>query len=160
MTRRASDAGMFAATAAIFPSCTATSSALLRSCAGSMTTPPFSTRSYMGEPPPTGCPESTRPASTLSSRACYRHPAAEPQEDGDTGKRREPGSIHEVFPHPHQGAGEGDRNQERDDVEQDGAGRARGEAEHRVHVADRPANHRPDHRRDRSAEAHVVAFER
>src|SRR2546426_534646 len=253
MTRRASDAGMFAVTAAIFPSWTATSRALLRSCAGSMTTPPFSTRSYMGEPPPTGCPESTRPASTLSSRACYRHPApeareerragrnrgrederrradprqqadynedgaslchrfhgrlvlltdrhpvAEPsgrdreseqeegheehcrhrdqrdpddrhgqheeergesQEDGDPGKRRESGSMREVFPHPHQGAGEGDRNEERDDVEQDGAGRARGEAEHRVHIADRPANHRPDHRRDRSAEAHVVAFER
>src|SRR5215510_14540934 len=47
MTRRASDFGMFAATRAIFPSSTATSSAPRRSCAGSMTLPPFKSKSYM-----------------------------------------------------------------------------------------------------------------
>src|SRR5207253_11084275 len=91
-TRRASGARMVAATAATFPACTATSSATRRSCAGSMTTPPFSTRSYMGEPPPTGCPESTRPASTLSSRACYRHRAPEAREErraGGDGRRED-----------------------------------------------------------------------
>src|SRR5262244_1890433 len=47
MTRRASDFGMFAATRAIFPSSTATSSTPRRSCPGSMTLPPFKSKSYM-----------------------------------------------------------------------------------------------------------------
>src|SRR5215467_12451826 len=50
-TRRASDFGIFAATRAIFPSSTATSSAPRRSCAGSMTVPPFRSKSYMDESP-------------------------------------------------------------------------------------------------------------
>src|SRR3989442_14974216 len=52
MTRRASDAGMFAATPAIFPFSTATSNVPRTFCAGSITVPPFSSRSYMREPPP------------------------------------------------------------------------------------------------------------
>src|SRR5215831_20495452 len=47
MTRRASDFGMFAATRAIFPSSTAMSSTPRRSCPGSMTLPPFKSKSYM-----------------------------------------------------------------------------------------------------------------
>src|SRR5262252_5806694 len=52
MTRRASDFAMFAATRAIFPSSTATSSAPRSSCAGSMTVPPFRSKSYMVSVPP------------------------------------------------------------------------------------------------------------
>ena len=51
MTRRASDAGMLAATLAILPSCTATSSVPRTFCAGSITVPLFSSRSYMKAPP-------------------------------------------------------------------------------------------------------------
>src|SRR5215470_17177305 len=50
-TRRASAVGMFAATFAILPFSTAMSSAPRRSCDGSMTFPPFRSKSYMDESP-------------------------------------------------------------------------------------------------------------
>src|SRR5262249_5099567 len=50
--RRASDFGMFAATRAIFPSSTATSRAPRSSCPGSITVPPFRSKSYMVSVPP------------------------------------------------------------------------------------------------------------
>src|SRR6266850_6500991 len=69
MTRRASAAGMFAATRAIFPFSTATSSAPRRFCDGSITLPPFSTRSYMASLLRSACRwrESTRVRATRSS---------------------------------------------------------------------------------------------
>src|SRR5216117_780163 len=81
MTRRASEAGMFAATRAIFPFSTATSSAPRRFCAGSITLPPFSTRSYMASLLRSACRwrESTRVRATRSSH--HEHDGEDHQEE-------------------------------------------------------------------------------
>src|SRR2546427_13210444 len=81
MTRRASAAGMFAAPRAIFPFSTATSSAPRRFCAGSITLPPFSTRSYMGSLLRSACRwrESTRVRATRSSH--HEHDGEDHQEE-------------------------------------------------------------------------------
>src|SRR5215467_13077508 len=84
----------------------------------------------------------------------------ESEDDGEPTQGRETRPIDEVRLDAGQGTGEGDGDEQRDDVDQHGTG---GPREQRSHsharpAADDPPGGRADRRRDRAAQAHAVAF--